>query len=131
TPSPQGPAPPRRAPRRAENRPVADVIAHLAEISRRKAALERGYPSLFEYCVRRLGLSEGCTALRIQVSNVARRFPQILAALGDGRISLSVAGRLAPHLRDDNAETLLSDCAGMTKREVEEHLARFSPRPVI
>src|SRR4030095_3550828 len=68
---------------RAKTRNAPALIAHLAEISRRKAALERGYPSLFEYCVRRLGLSEGCTALRIQVSNVARRFPQILAALGD------------------------------------------------
>src|SRR4029450_8448372 len=75
---------------RAENRNAADLIAHLAEISRRKAALERGYPSLFEYCVRRLGLSEGSIALRIQVANVARQFPQVLAALGEGRISLSV-----------------------------------------
>ena len=82
-----------------ENQNVALVIAHLAEISRRKAALEHGYRSLFDYGVQRLGLSEGSVALRIQVANVSRRFPQILSALAEGRISLSVAGRLAPHLR--------------------------------
>src|SRR5215510_4269268 len=69
-----------------ENRTVAQVIAHLAEIARRKADLERGYASLFEYCVRRLGLSEGSVALRIQVANVARRFPQVLTHLAEGRI---------------------------------------------
>src|SRR5437867_9244842 len=73
---------------RAENRNVALVIAHIAEISRRRGELERGYPNLFEYCVRRLNLGEGSVALRIQVANVARRFPQVLASLVEGRISL-------------------------------------------
>ena len=113
-----------------ENRNVALVIAHLSEISRRKADLEHGYRSLFDYGVRRLGLSEGSVALRIQVANVSRRFPEILAALAEGRISLSVAGRLALHLREDNVETLLADCAGMTKRAVEEYLVRLKPKPV-
>ena len=57
---------------RAENRHVAWVIAHIAEIARRKVELEHGYQNLFDYCVRRLGLSEGSVALRIQV---ARCFP--------------------------------------------------------
>jgi len=115
---------------RVENNNVALVIAHLAEISRRKVDLERGYRGLFDYGVQRLGLSEGSVALRIQVANVARRFPQILAALAAGRISLTVAGRLARHLREDNVETLLADCAGMTKREVEAYLVRFDPQPI-
>ena len=113
-----------------ESRNVALVIAHLSEISRRKAELEHGYRSLFDYGVRRLGLSEGSVALRIQVANVSRRFPQILAVLAEGRISLSVAGRLSPHLREDNVETLLADCAGMTKRAVEEYLVRLKPKPL-
>ena len=66
---------------RAEKRNVALVIAHIAEMSRRKGHLERGYRNLFEYCTRRLHLSEGSVALRIQVANVSRRFPQILVAL--------------------------------------------------
>jgi hypothetical protein len=81
-------------------------------------------------CVRKLHLSEGTVALRLQVANVSRRFPQILVALADNRISLTVAGHLAPHLRDDNVEKLLSDCAGMTKRAVDEYLVALRPRPV-
>lgn len=115
---------------RREKRNVALLIAHLAEISRRKVELERGYRNLFDYCVRRLNLSEGSVALRLQVANVSRRFPQILVALAENRVSLTVAGLLAPHLSEENVEKLLSDCAGMTKRVVEEYLVAIRPKPV-
>src|SRR5262249_34032146 len=46
------------------------------------------------------------------------------------QISLSVAGKLAPHLREENAERLLSDCAGKTCREVDEYLVVLKPRPL-
>jgi hypothetical protein len=75
-------------------------------------------------------LSEGSVARRLQVANVSRRFPQILVALAENRISLTVAGHLAPHLREDNVGKLLSDCAGMTKRAVEEYLVALRPKPV-
>ena len=74
----------------SEQRSVACVIAHLAEISRREAHLRLGFTSLFDYGVRRLGLSEGSVYLRMQVANVARRFPAILCALAQNRISLAV-----------------------------------------
>jgi len=115
---------------RAEKRNVALLIAHIAEMSRRRTYLECGYKNLFDYCVTRLRLSEGSVALRIQVANVSRRFPQLLQSLAENRISLTVAGHLAPHLREDNVEQLLSDCAGMTKRAVEEYLVALRPKPV-
>ena len=113
---------------RAEKRNVALVIAHIAELSRRKGFLELGYKNLFDYCVRRLCLSEGSVALRIQVANVSKHFPQILVALAENRLSLTVAGLLAPLLTDDNVEKLLGDCAGMTKREAEEYLVSLRPK---
>jgi hypothetical protein len=99
-------------------------------MSKRKAELECGYKNIFDYCVKRLKLSEGSVALRLQVANVSRRFPQLLVALAENRISLTVAGHLAPHLREDNVDKLLSDCAGMTKRAVEEYLVALRPKPV-
>jgi hypothetical protein len=115
---------------RAEKRNVALLIAHIAEMSRRKAALACGYKNIFDYCVRRLNLSEGSVALRLQVANVSRRFPQLLVALAENRISLTVAGHLASHLREENVDKLLSDCTGMTKRAVEEYLVELRPKPV-
>ncbi len=115
---------------RAEKRNVALVIAHVTEMSRRKGYLDCGYKNLFDYCTRRLILSEGSVARRIQVANVARRFPQILVALAENRMSLTVAGLLAPVLTESNVEKLLEDCAGMTRREVEEYLVAIRPKPV-
>jgi hypothetical protein len=37
---------------------------------------------------------------------------------------------LAPHLEEESVERLLSDCAGMSKRAVEEVLVRIRPKPV-
>ena len=115
---------------RAEKRNVALVIAHIAEISRRKAELECGYKNIFDYCTRRLQLSEGSVARRLQVANVSKRFPQLLVALAENRISLTVAGLLASHLREDNVDKLLSDCAGKSTRSVEEYLVALRPKPV-
>ena len=115
---------------RAEKRSVGLVIAHVAEMSRRKGYLELGYKNLFDYCVRRLRLSEGSVALRIQVANVSRRFPQLLVALAENRLSLTVAGLLAPVLTESNVEKLLGDCVGMTKREAEEYLVALRPKLV-
>jgi len=47
-----------------EKKNLACVIAHLAEISKRKAHLECGYKDLFEYCVRRLNLRSSSALLR-------------------------------------------------------------------
>ena len=115
---------------RSEKRNMTLAIAQIAEMSRRKGHLERGYKNLFDYCTRRLNLSEGSVARRIQVANVSRRFPQLLVALAENRMSLTVAGLLAPALTESNVEKLLADCAGMTKREVEEYLVAFRPKPV-
>jgi len=95
-----------------ENRTIAKLIAHLAEMSSRKTALELGYKSLYEYCITGLNLSEGAVPARIHVANVSRRFPQLLTALAESRISLTVAALLAPHLTKDNVDKMISDCAG-------------------
>ncbi len=42
-----------------ERRYTAALIAHLAEISRRKGHFELGFKSLFEYCRIHLGLGKG------------------------------------------------------------------------
>ena len=71
----------------AENRNIAKLIAHIAEMSSRKTALELGYKSLYDYCISRLNLSEGAVPSRIHVANVSRRFPQLLVALAERRVS--------------------------------------------
>jgi len=108
-----------------ERRYTAALIAHLAEISRRKGYLELGYKSLFDYCVRRLHLGKNSVWNRTQVANVSRRFPQVLEHLAEGKLSLSSLGVLARHLNEDNVEGLLAQAEGKTKDEVKEIVAAF------
>ena len=114
----------------AENATIAKLIAHLAEMSARKTALALGYKSLYAYCITHLNLSEGAVPARIHVANVSRRFPQLLVALAESRVSLTVAALLAPHLTEDNVDELISDRAGMTRRQTEEYVVALKPKPV-
>lgn len=114
----------------AEKRNAAKLIAHLAEMSRRKAALELGYKHLYDYCLTRLRLSEGSVPLRIQVANAARQYPQLLVALAENRISLTVAGLLAAHIDDANVDEILAACEGKSKREADAYLVAIRPKPV-
>ncbi len=90
-----------------ERRYTAALIAHLAEISRRKGHLELGFKSLFDYCQIHLGLGKGSVWARTQLANVSRRFPQVLQHLIEGKASLSSLGVLAAHLSEENVEKLL------------------------
>ncbi len=112
-----------------ERRYTAALIAHLAEISRRKGHLELGFKNLFEYCRIHLGLGKGSVWNRTQVANVSRRFPQILEYLAVGKASLSSLGVLARHLSEENVEKLLEQAEGKTKEEVKEIVAAIRPKP--
>ena len=103
---------------------TAELIAHISVIAD-KQAFRPEYTSLFAYCMNELGLSEGETNVRTQVANVCRRHPELLDSLGANRMSLTVAGKLAPHLNMENASELIAACEGMTRRQVEEYLVQF------
>ena len=109
---------------------TARLIAHLAEISARKYHLVLGYKHLFEYCVKRLNLSEGSVTRRIQVARVCNRYPQLLAALGRGGLHLTGAGLIAPHLSEDNVDDLIKQAEGKSKRAIEAMLVNRAPKAV-
>ena len=91
--------------------------------------LREGYPSLFVYCRDALGLSEAEAYTRIEVARAARRFPVILQMLAAGALYLTGVRLLAPHLTPTNHREVLASARGKRKREIEEIVARLSPRP--
>jgi hypothetical protein len=108
---------------------TASVVAHLAELDTREVHLRDGYPSLFVYCRDALGMSEGEAYNRIEVARTARRFPVVLDMLADGRLHLTAARLLGPHLTSDNHREVLDAARGKTKLEIQEIVARVAPRP--
>jgi 5-methylcytosine-specific restriction endonuclease McrA len=107
---------------------TAWVLAHLAEFDARRLYLPEAYPSMFDYCVHKLRLSEDAAYKRIRAARAARQFPVIFEAVADGRLHLSAVVLLSPYLTPESAEGLLAAAAHKTKAEIEELLARRFPR---
>jgi hypothetical protein len=87
---------------RAEREASATLVAHLAEMSRRRLHERLGYPSLYMYCIEVLRLSPDEAYDRMKAAKVSRRYPQVLGMLAQRELSLSTIRLLAPHLRRGN-----------------------------
>jgi hypothetical protein len=114
---------------RCEREATAHLIAHLVEFDARQLHLGAGFSSLFTYCCEVLGLSEHEAYNRIVAARAAKKFSVILDMLFEGSLNLTAVRLLAPHLTADNHQTLFAAASRKSKREVEELVARHSPRP--
>src|SRR6187431_3573189 len=86
---------------------MAAIVAHLIEMAERRLHLRLGYPSLFEYCQRALGLSEDESYRRMTAARLAAKWPAIVDGLADGSLHLSGILLLRRHINQQNAAELL------------------------
>src|SRR4051812_49446456 len=80
----------------------ADLLLHLGEIDERKLYVGRAFSSMFAFCTRELGFSEGAAYNRILVARAARKLPAIIETVRQGRVHLAGLRLLAPHLTEEN-----------------------------
>lgn len=83
----------------------------------------------FAYCLERLGYSEDGATKRVRVSRLVQRFPQVLDELASGEVHLTGLFLLSGYLTEDNVDELLGEARGKSKRQLEELIARWFPRP--
>ena len=114
-----------------EHDATAFLVAHLAELDTRDVHLRAGYGSLFAYCRDALALSEHEAYHHIEAARAARRFPVILEMLAAGSVNLTTVRLLVSHLTVANHRDVLESVRGKGKSDVEEVVARLSPRPDI
>src|SRR5882724_6252992 len=110
-------------------RTEARIIAHMAEVEERKIHAKDGSLSLFDYCVRQLGLSESEAFHRLTAARIARRFPVVFAMIERREIHLTAVCLLRDYLTPENHLELLAEASRKTKLQVQELLARRFPRP--
>jgi hypothetical protein len=110
-------------------RTEARIVAHIAEVDARKLHTRDGSSSLFEYCVRQLGLSESEAFYRLTAARIARRFPVVFSLLERRAIHLTAVCLLRDYLTSENQHELLAEASHKTKLQVQELLARRYPRP--
>jgi len=107
----------------------SDLIAHIGEVDERRLYARQASSSMFAYCTEVLNLSEHEAYLRITAARASRKHPMLLEMLSDGRLHLTAIGLLAPHLTEENRETLLARACHKSKRRIEELLTELSPKP--
>ena len=109
---------------RVERTATAALIRGLIELDRRPHIyLGHGCSSLYAYCTQVLGLSADAAYTRIEVARAAEGCPALVDALDDGRINLTVARVLAPHMDEQTGPALVAAATGQTKLQVRTLLA--------
>ncbi len=103
---------------------MAVLLVYLREFDTRRLYLPAGYSSMHAYCVEALKFSDDEAYARIRVARAGSDVPALLAALEDGRIHMTAARLLAPHLTLKNAEELMAAAAGRNRFEVESMIKR-------
>src|SRR6478736_1515571 len=111
------------------NRLLARLIVLLLEMEDRRMHTRSAFPTMFEFCRRRLGMSDAGAHRRTTAAKLVRRFPVLLEKIERGEINLSTLVMLRDHLTAESIDSLLVAVAGKTTREIEELLARRAPRP--
>ena len=106
-----------------EKSKVAEGVALVAVVNERRDYLAAGYSCMRSFCTGRLHWSEDKAYRRIQVARAALRFPDVFECLADGRLSVTTASVLAPHLTPESATELLAAAAFRTQREIVQMLA--------
>ena len=108
---------------------IAEGVALIAVLDHRRDYLAAGYASMLDYCMGRLHMSRDKALRRIQVARAALLFPEVFEYLADGRLSMTTASELAPHLEAESAADLLAASAFRTKDEIRRLMAeRSKPR---
>lgn len=108
---------------------LANLLAHLAEVDSRRLYAPEGYAAMHLYCEGALGLGENAAARRLTAARLARRHPEVLAAVADGRLTLTTVCLLAPYADHPGFADWIELSAHRTKRQVQELLAERFPRP--
>ena len=108
---------------------LAGLLAYLGEVEQRRLDLESACSSLFDFCVRRLGMGDDEACRRVAGARLVRRFPVALAMIERGQLHLTALLLLRDHMTDDNHLKLLGAASGKSKSEVQHLLAQRFPRP--
>ena len=108
---------------------TARLVAVLGEIEERRFHLVAGFSSMFDFCQKKLRLTEGEAFRRILAARLGRRFPVVHSLLASGTVNLSTLELLRDKLTPENHSELFAAVAGKSKREVQALLATRFPRP--
>lgn len=103
------------------------LLEILEQIDRNKFYLHFGYPSLFQYSIQELKLSESVIYNLITVMRKAREVPELAEAIRLGEITLSNARKIVPVLNSKNKNEWLTNATTLSNRKLEKEIVKIRP----
>ena len=116
---------------RREHAALADFLVALADFDHQRHWLQLGYPNLFEFLRRELGLSRGAAHYRKVAARLVQRFPEIVEPLRDGRLCFSSVLELAKVLTEANRAEAIPRFFHCSKQEAKAVAVEILPAAVI
>jgi hypothetical protein len=111
---------------REERKITSQILEYLREVERRKLFLTIGFPSLYEFCTRELGYSEGSTHRRIASMRLINEIPIVKEKIASGELSLSVVAQAQTFFKKQSKKN--EPYASTQKLELLEKLQHTSTR---
>jgi 5-methylcytosine-specific restriction endonuclease McrA len=103
------------------------MLHFINDLERRKAFLELGYSSVFDFCVRRIKYSSSQAGRRIQAARCCRRYPEFFAYLRNREVCIMTLAMIEQIINDDNKDEIVKRVRGASRREVERLISEYRP----
>jgi len=110
-------------------RSEAALLESIQRVDDSRAWATFGFTSVFDYCVRRLKLSESTTSAFICVARKAKTVPLLKDAVVQGSLTLSQAKRVVSVIEPANATLWVEKASQLKQRELEREVAAALPSP--
>lgn len=123
-----------------ERRITVEILEHLREVEFRRLYAERGYASLYEYCIRELKYSEGAAYRRISAMRALNDNPELADKIEQGQITVSVVSQAQSFLKEEYKKNnhytkedksfLFELLKNKSARDVQAELRKISPTSI-
>jgi hypothetical protein len=112
----------------SERQTVISFLLELTEFARGELHLELGYPSLYNYCHRHLGLSRASAFRRAEVAGLMIRCPVVSKVVQEGTVTLRSLVALREVINEANCAEVLARARGLTEEQAELLALDYRPR---
>ena len=116
-----------------ERKITLELLEYLREIERRLLFAEMGFGSLFEFCVKHLGLSEGSAHRRISAMRLSRDVSGVKEKLESGSLNLSNAAKIlvafkkVKTLTKEEKSEIVEECSNKSQSDCDKKLFKLIP----
>ncbi len=110
-------------------RSEVDLLVNVERVDEARVWERLTYTSLFNYCTKRLRLSEATASAVISVARKSKAVPELREAVIDGVLSVSQAKRIVSVIDPANAKAWVEKASTLKQRDLEREVASTLPGP--